>query len=681
MRRSHLSAAVAALAGTAIGDSTSRYCDEASSICYSGWNSGNGVTIGVALPKVAKAPFDTVLQIISPVANGWAGFSWGGTMPYVPLTIGWPNNASNTAIYSSRMAYGLSLPQPYDAAEYTYLKGTGLNATHWTLNVRCRGCSQWQDVDGNLVSLNPSDTAAPFAHAFASKLPAQPANNRSTFNVHTKFGHWSLDLTLGQNEDFDKLVAANLVEEQPPASSSVSSTSSIPTSSKVEEQPPVSSGVSSTISVPTSVLPSTLSTSIRPTSTPDPVQTGVPSSCSGVDPLHFPLLTAPGWKAVKVAGGLTQPRGVIFDKAGNLLLVQNGLGITGQSVGPDGCLGTAKIVVTQRNLNHGIYLSAGGKTLFASSATSVFAWDYDAATMSVSGSSRIIVTGMDSKGHVTRTLTIPPKRPNLLVVSHGSNDNFDFESGNIKVGRSCVKVFDISKAPAGGYNYAADGYNLGYGLRNEVGLAFDGEGMLWGIENSSDEIHRTVNGKSVDIHLDNPADEINFLGDPAKANKDWYGYPTCYTVWKPDVITDRKFRVGDQFVLAPNATFSDETCKSKSKAAKLAIQAHSAPLDAVFNSNFTSMYITLHGSWNRSPSTGYKVIEVPFTKRGGNFSPTAQLSASANGYNDILWNPDVEHCSTTQCFRPVSIAKDRFERMYITSDSGAEGEIIILGRA
>jgi glucose/arabinose dehydrogenase len=188
-------------------------------------------------------------------------------------------------------------------------------------------------------------------------------------------------------------------------------------------------------------------------------------------------LTAPGWKAVKVAGGLTQPRGVRFDSVGNLLIVQNGLGITGHSVGPDGCLTAAKTVVAQRNLNHGIFLSNDGKTLYASSATSVFAWDYDAATMSVSGSSRTVISGMDSRGHVTRTLAIPPKHPNLLIVSHGSNDNFDYEAGDISVGRSCVKAFDISKAPATGYNYAMDGYNLGYGLRNEVGLAFDADGM------------------------------------------------------------------------------------------------------------------------------------------------------------------------------------------------------------
>jgi glucose/arabinose dehydrogenase len=84
---------------------------------------------------------------------------------------------------------------------------------------------------------------------------------------------------------------------------------------------------------------------------------------------------------------------------------------------------------------------------------------------------------MDSKGHVTRTLIIPPKHPNLLIVSHGSNDNFDYGSADIKTGRSCVKVFDTTKAPTNGYDYATEGYQMGYGLRNEVGLAFDGDGM------------------------------------------------------------------------------------------------------------------------------------------------------------------------------------------------------------
>jgi glucose/arabinose dehydrogenase len=422
-----------------------------------------------------------------------------------------------------------------------------------------------------------------------------------------------------------------------------------------------------------------MSTSTVSVALPEPTTTEIPLSCPEVSKLAFPINTAKGWKATKVAGGLTQPRGLVFDTLGNLLVVQNGMGITVHKVTPNGCLTSSKTIISQRNLNHGIALSHDGETLYASSATSVFSWAYDAVTLSVSENSTTVLTGMDSRGHVTRTLSIPPKYPHLLIVSHGSNDNFDYGSADMKTGRSCIKVFDITAVPTDGYDYATGGYQMGYGLRNEVGLAFDADGMLWGVENSSDELHRIVNGISVDIHTDNPADEINYLGDPSKENTNWYGYPTCYTVFNPDSITDKKFAIGDQFVLEPNATFSDDTCKTNSIPPRLALPAHSAPLDATFDLNYTSMYITIHGSWNRSPSVGYKIIEVPFAKGTSGFGPKAALN-STQAWTDIFWNPDVDHCSTTQCFRPVSIAQDRYGRMYITSDSGAEGEMVILGK-
>ena len=41
------------------------------------------------------------------------------------------------------------------------------------------------------------------------------------------------------------------------------------------------------------------------------------------------------------------------------------------------------------------------------------------------------------------------------------------------------------------------------GLRNEVGLAFDSHGVLWGVENGADNLVRDDIGG--DIHNDNPA--------------------------------------------------------------------------------------------------------------------------------------------------------------------------------
>ncbi|PVI00610.1 Auxilliary activities family 12 protein [Periconia macrospinosa] len=661
MRCYTLSAAALIFSGPAFAQVKSkRYCDGATGICYAGVTNNN-VLFGIAIPDVKTAPFDTVLQITSPSYNGWVGFSWGGTMPYVPLTVGWVNKNANTTIYSSRMAFGLSLPQPYADAEYTYLKGTGFNSTHWVLTVRCRGCSQWENTEGVLTSLDLTKESLTFAHGLATKAPAQPANNRSTFNVHSSFGHWSVDLSHGKNANFDKLVDANLVDHLPP---------------------PVTSTPSPT---------PTTTQSTTPTSIPVPTNTGIPSSCAGVSNFHSPVLTANGWKAVKVAGDLTQPRGLAFDSVGHLLVVQNGFGITAHTIGPDGCLTTSKTVIEKRNLNHAIVVSKDGKTLYASSATQAYAWDYDAATASVGSTPRIVVSGMDNKGHVTRSLAISPNHADLLIVSHGSNDNFDYDSANIKTGRSCIKAFNLTTTPTDGYNYARGGHQLGYGLRNGVGLAFDGNGMLWEVENSSDEIHRTINGTTTDIHMDNPAEELNYIGDPSLPNTQWYGYPTCYTVWSPSLITDTTFAVGDQFVLSPNATFADAMCASRSANAKLAFQAHSAPLDAIFvptsnaNSTSESLLVAFHGSWNRVPSTGYKIVEVPFTKgKDGEYVPSKlgaqQEGDTGSGYTDVLWNQDEGKCSTTVCFRPVAFLKDDWGRLYVSSDSGGGGEMLMLGR-
>ena len=60
------------------------------------------------------------------------------------------------------------------------------------------------------------------------------------------------------------------------------------------------------------------------------------------------------------------------------------------------------------------------------------------------------------------------------------------------------------------------------GLRNEVGLAFDAGGRLWGVENSADNLRRSDLGG--DIHNENPAEELNLLVDGG-----FYGYPWCWT--------------------------------------------------------------------------------------------------------------------------------------------------------
>lgn len=310
----------------------------------------------------------------------------------------------------------------------------------------------WQANDGSNYVLNGTGIV-PLAFGQGDVAVSEPANNQSAFNVHHSFGKWNHDLGAARIANFDAYVAANIL---PPVV--VSSTST-----------------SKTVA-PTTTSKSTLVTStVKPTST----ATGkgkIPATCSGVSAPKYTSVLAAGWKATKVAAGLTSPRSIVFDSLGNMLVVQSGKGISVHVMAGDGCISSTKMLISLNSLNHGIQFSADGKTLYASTMTNVYSWPYTASTQTV-GTRATIITGMYNGGHSTRTLLIAPHQPNLLLVSHGSNDNWDYASGNPKVGRSIIKVFDLNAIPSAGYNYVSQGWTAGYGMRNEVGIAFDGNNM------------------------------------------------------------------------------------------------------------------------------------------------------------------------------------------------------------
>lgn len=140
-------------------------------------------------------------------------------------------------------------------------------------------------------------------------------------------------------------------------------------------------------------------------------------------------------------------------------------------------------------------------------------------------------------------------------------------------------------------------------------------------------------------------------------------------------------------MIAPNATFKDETCKTLSTPPSLVFQPHSAPIDSKFDDTFSNLYVTFHGSWNRVPTTGFKVVQVAFTKgTDGVYKPVSPLSSNA-GYKDIFWNPDVGKCQgngpsfSSGCFRPAGLGFDSVGRMYMTSDISTDGELWVLGQS
>jgi glucose/arabinose dehydrogenase len=260
-----------------------------------------------------------------------------------------------------------------------------------------------------------------------------------------------------------------------------------------------------------------------------------------------------------------------------------------------------------KQLNHGIALSSDGKTLYASSSDAVYSWTYDASAITVSNTNQTLINRMTNDDHTTRTLLMSQKEPGILLVSRGSTSNIDDEAELLSSGHSQIKAFDISNltSTSSPYDFNTQGRLLGWGLRNSVGVAEEPlTGGIYSVENSADEIDR----EGVDIHEDNPGEEMNyhgFLNSSTENQGGNYGYPLCFAVWNISIPGRGSLVTGDQFVLNPNATLNDTTCQTEKISPRLTFQAHMAPLDMVFLSNGTEAYVSFHGSW---------YVPIPFPK-------------------------------------------------------------------
>ncbi|EPS44452.1 hypothetical protein H072_1549 [Dactylellina haptotyla CBS 200.50] len=383
----------------------------------------------------------------------------------------------------------------------------------------------------------------------------------------------------------------------------------------------------------------------------------------------FPApVMAAGYRSQLVATGLRTPRAILFDSAGYLLVCERGAGISRFQVGSCGTLLNRQLIISDTTLNHGLTISADGRTIFASSTTTAFSWSYDPSSGATSNK-KTLITGMNAgpSGHTTRTLYVSIKNPDLLLVSWGSDGNFDYGASNINTGRSQIRGFSISQVSNSPVAFNAGGTVFGWGLRNSVGIGEDLAGGIWSVENSADNIVR--NGQ--DVHNNNPGEELNYHGlatdTSARGN---YGYPDCLAVWQlSDLPNNSGLTTGRQFSNLTGAV-TDAQCASGRQAPRITFPSHTAPLDVKFD-KAGNAWVAFHGSWNRSPPDGYRVSIIPF---GSNNQPVA-ASDSMSGYQNIMTNPNNNNCPS-QCFRPVGLAFDSRGRLFVSSD--ATGEIYLI---
>ncbi|KAF3921770.1 hypothetical protein AA313_de0201245 [Arthrobotrys entomopaga] len=263
------------------------------------------------------------------------------------------------------------------------------------------------------------------------------------------------------------------------------------------------------------------------------------SSCPQPKFTYTPPQILPGFSLTKLADNFTHPRQVIIDRRGQLVISSLGEGLVGLKTSYDskGCpsVGSKKILVPDNGLNftHAVLFSSDYKTLYASTPDLAMSWEYDSRLFEVKGEPKVLVKGMALANPlaITRAMGIPKKYPNTLLVFRSAEGDDDTAASMISTGRSMIKMFDLTKVPSGGYDFVKDGTVFAYGVRDSVDMAEDRYNNFWNVDNGADVITRY--GKS--IGMDNPADEINFLGEvcPGRTSSQAlnYGFPTCHGVW------------------------------------------------------------------------------------------------------------------------------------------------------
>ncbi|KAL3691516.1 hypothetical protein R1sor_005167 [Riccia sorocarpa] len=388
---------------------------------------------------------------------------------------------------------------------------------------------------------------------------------------------------------------------------------------------------------------------------------------------------------------IQRPRGLVIDDGGDVLVVSSGVGIIALwEETPNGRVDKTTIVQNW-DLNHGIAISDGW--LYASTNTTVWRWRYYSGQRREAIGMEMVIRninndnfGRPTEGYGTGTLAIDR---GILYVSVGSSSNDDLDSY-----RARLRSFDLGRIPWGGYDFA-QGLVFADGLRNEVGLAFDTRGRLWGVENGADELERYDLGG--DIHDDNPAEEMNLFDGPTGT---FYGYPYCWTEYKLSSRVGHGRGTQWAWPSFINGSINDDWCREvrNNRPPEITMPAHTAPLGITFyngsncgnmltsSSSFTSgndngksqnlfsfdcvyegdAFVALHGSWNRDTPVGYKVVRIRMNDTG---LPT--LPANRNVLDIFGRKEPLSRCgdgAAQSCFRPVDLKFTRQGVLLVTSD-------------
>lgn len=342
----------------------------------------------------------------------------------------------------------------------------------------------------------------------------------------------------------------------------------------------------------------------------------VAAACSTRAPVAAPppSLKVPSGFTVQVyATGLNAPRHMAQGPDGAIYVAEKGAGRVSRlpDANADGVADGVEPYVTGMELAHGVEWHKGA--LYVGATDGI----YRIVPPVAAGAKGVKLIDLPPRGgHFTRTARFGPD--GKLYVTVGSTCN------------ACVES-DPRRAAMWVYNADGTGGRLfAKGLRNTVDFAFHPEtGAIFGVDNGRDQLGDDL-----------PPEELNLIADGGD-----YGWPVCHG---SDII-DPQFG-------------SPSACSGK-VAPVLNMQAHSAPLGVQFYTGAMfpepyrgRLFVTFHGSWNRSEKTGYKVVSIPFR----NGLPAGPPEDFLTGF---LGNAAVVG-------RPVGVLQTRDGALLVSDDDG-----------
>jgi glucose/arabinose dehydrogenase len=315
-----------------------------------------------------------------------------------------------------------------------------------------------------------------------------------------------------------------------------------------------------------------------------------------------------------------------------------------------------------------VFAEAGGQSwVFIAESNRIMRYPYKPGDARAQPG-QVVVDGLpdtstpELRGQYSHYLKNIAVREGVLYVSIASTCNACASDTTSDPQRATIYTYDAAVKNAGRKLFARV-------LRNAEGLAFvPGTADLWVVVNNRDNTlvpddrdadgdGRGDRGKKVTAFVDNyPIEPFTKVVDGG-----FYGWPFCNPNSDDGV---RSMPYHRDYELNRDGSKAD--C-AKATPIDVGIQAHSAPLGLTFTQGTKApnlgAVIALHGSWNRSTPTGYKVIYFPWTANG----PGEELELATgwlNESNGQYWG------------RPVDVAVDT-DGSILVSDDGA-GAVIRL---